>query len=124
MPNNNYAENLFISSGAILNGHFQLTSGLHSPIYWEKFRILQYPEYTSQLCQMIATNFSNDEVEVVIGPLPAELFYLTKLLAIWVPEGFLQKKLPMDPARLNVGLKSSLGKECYWLMMFLPPANL
>jgi orotate phosphoribosyltransferase len=68
MTNKNYAENLFASSGAILNGHFLLTSGLHSPVYWEKFRILERPEYTSQLCRMIASNFSNDDVETVIGP--------------------------------------------------------
>ena len=37
---------LFEKSGAVLNGHFLLTSGLHSPVYWEKFQVLQYPEYT------------------------------------------------------------------------------
>jgi len=68
MANNKYAESLFINSGAVLEGHFLLTSGLHSPIYWEKFRILENPEYTSNLCQMIASNFSNDDVELVIGP--------------------------------------------------------
>ncbi len=66
--NNNYAENLFLNAGAVLKGHFLLTSGLHSPVYWEKFKILQYPEYTSKLCQMIAMHFSNDDVEVVVGP--------------------------------------------------------
>ena len=68
MANNNYAENLFANAGAVLKGHFLLTSGLHSPVYWEKFKVLQYPEYTSSLCQMIAGRFSNDDIEVVIGP--------------------------------------------------------
>ncbi|MFH1002875.1 MAG: orotate phosphoribosyltransferase [Chloroflexota bacterium] len=61
-------EALFIKSGALLNGHFQLASGLHSPVYWEKFRVLQYPEYTVQLCRMIAEHFRTQGVEVVAGP--------------------------------------------------------
>ena len=34
---------------------FLLTSGLHSPLYVEKFNVLQHPEYTEKLCEMIAT---------------------------------------------------------------------
>ena len=64
----NKAEEIFQKSGAILRGHFLLASGLHSPIYWEKFRVLQFPDYTEQLCQMIAKNFINQEVELVAGP--------------------------------------------------------
>jgi orotate phosphoribosyltransferase len=61
-------EAIFIKSGAILKGHFLLTSGLHSPVYWEKFRILQYPEYTGQLCQMIADHYRAADIQVVAGP--------------------------------------------------------
>ena len=45
-----------------------LTSGLHSPIYWEKFRVLQFPNYTEQLCRMIATHFQGQDIQVVAGP--------------------------------------------------------
>ena len=61
-------EEIFQKSGAILNGHFLLASGLHSPIYWEKFQVLQYPNYTEQLCRMIATHFQKQDVQVVAGP--------------------------------------------------------
>jgi len=61
-------EELFIKSGAVLNGHFLLTSGLHSPVYWEKFKILQYPEYTGQLCKMIAAHYRDKQIQVVAGP--------------------------------------------------------
>ena len=47
---------------------FLLASGLHSPFYWEKFRILQYPEYTVQLCRMTANHFRQQGIEVVAGP--------------------------------------------------------
>ncbi len=61
-------ELLFRKSGAVLDGHFLLTSGLHSPVYWEKFRILQYPQYTGILCKMIAEYFRDKDVQVVAGP--------------------------------------------------------
>jgi orotate phosphoribosyltransferase len=62
------AEEIFQKSGAILKGHFLLTSGLHSPVYWEKFQVLQYPDYTGQLCRLISAHFQKQQVQVVAGP--------------------------------------------------------
>jgi len=64
----NNVEEIFQKSGAILKGHFLLASGLHSPIYWEKFRVLESPIYTEQLCRMIATHFQKQNIQVVAGP--------------------------------------------------------
>lgn len=64
----NNVEEIFQKSGAILKGHFLLASGLHSPIYWEKFRVLESPIYTEQLCRMIADHFREQEIQVVAGP--------------------------------------------------------
>ncbi|MBA7487371.1 Orotate phosphoribosyltransferase [subsurface metagenome] len=64
----NNVEEIFQKSGAILKGHFLLASGLHSPIYWEKFQVLQSPSYTEQLCRMIATHFQKQNIQVVAGP--------------------------------------------------------
>jgi orotate phosphoribosyltransferase len=61
-------EEIFKKAGAILDGHFLLTSGLHSPIYWEKFHVLQHPRYTEQLCGLISKHFANDNIEIVTGP--------------------------------------------------------
>jgi orotate phosphoribosyltransferase len=61
-------EEIFRQSGAVLKGHFLLTSGLHSPVYWEKFRVLQYPHYTEQLCRLIADHFRSQRIQVVAGP--------------------------------------------------------
>lgn len=55
-------------SKTILHGHFLLTSGLHSPTYVEKFRILQFPSYTEHLCSLIATHYRDKGVQVVAGP--------------------------------------------------------
>jgi len=64
----NKVEEIFDKSGAILRGHFKLASGLHSPIYWEKFQVLQFPHYTQQLCHLIAAHFQEQGVQVVAGP--------------------------------------------------------
>lgn len=61
-------EEIFRRAGAILEGHFLLTSGKHSPVYWEKFRVLQYPHYTEKLCRMIAEHFRGKGTQTVAGP--------------------------------------------------------
>ncbi|MFQ6019825.1 MAG: orotate phosphoribosyltransferase [Dehalococcoidia bacterium] len=62
------AEEILRRSGALLEGHFQLTSGRHSPVYVEKFRILEKPAETEQLCRMIADRFRGEGASVVVGP--------------------------------------------------------
>jgi len=59
---------IFKKSGALLEGHFKLTSGLHSSQYVEKFQVLQWPKYTEILCKEIAKRFKNDAIQVVVGP--------------------------------------------------------
>ena len=61
-------EEILQKAGAMLKGHFLLASGVHSPIYWEKFRVLQFPTYTEQLCHMIANHFRDQGIQVVAGP--------------------------------------------------------
>jgi len=59
---------IFRAAGAVKDGHFLLASGLHSPVYWEKFRILQHPDLTGKLCGLIAQRFRNEVVHMVVGP--------------------------------------------------------
>ena len=59
---------IFRQTGAILEGHFLLTSGRHSGTYLEKFRVLEYPEQTQQLCRLIAERFRDSGVQLVAGP--------------------------------------------------------
>jgi orotate phosphoribosyltransferase len=59
---------LFIKTNAIMEGHFLLTSGLHSPLYVEKFNVLQHPKYTEMLCQALAEKFAAENIETVVGP--------------------------------------------------------
>ena len=59
---------LLIETNAIMNGHFLLTSGLHSPHYVEKVNVLQHPKYTQRLCEAMAEKFKDAEIETVVGP--------------------------------------------------------
>ena len=61
-------DSLLVRTGAILQGHFRLTSGRHSPTYIEKFRIMEDPVATTALCGMIADRFRNENMSVVVGP--------------------------------------------------------
>lgn len=60
---------IFKDAGALLDGHFVLTSGNHSPHYIEKFRVLEHPNYTEMLCRELAAKFENENVTVVVGPM-------------------------------------------------------
>ncbi|MBI4297583.1 MAG: orotate phosphoribosyltransferase [Chloroflexi bacterium] len=61
-------ERILRDSGALLEGHFLLTSGLHSPYYVEKFHVLQHPRHTQALGRLIADNFRGAGAQVVAGP--------------------------------------------------------
>ena len=62
------ATRLLRDAGALLTGHFQYTSGRHGALYVEKFRLLENPEATTELCGHIAERFRAAEVAVVAGP--------------------------------------------------------
>lgn len=66
--NEKEVEVLLRNTKAILEGHFLLTSGLHSSLYVEKFNVLQHPEYTRKLCNEFAEYFKDKGIETVIGP--------------------------------------------------------
>ncbi|MCR4282286.1 MAG: orotate phosphoribosyltransferase [Bauldia sp.] len=45
---------VFRKAGAILEGHFILSSGLRSPVFIQKARVFMYPEMTERLCRALA----------------------------------------------------------------------
>ncbi|AAM71331.1 orotate phosphoribosyltransferase [Chlorobaculum tepidum TLS] len=59
---------MFKSSGALLDGHFRLTSGRHSNSYFQCAKVLQYPEYLSAICGQIAGFFRESGITTVISP--------------------------------------------------------
>jgi orotate phosphoribosyltransferase len=66
-------EELFRSSGALREGHFQLKSGRHGDAYVEKFAVLSDPAATSELCGFWAAVFDGrhdgvGRVDLIAGP--------------------------------------------------------
>ncbi|MCK9210043.1 MAG: orotate phosphoribosyltransferase [Ignavibacteriaceae bacterium] len=60
--------NIFKKTEALLNGHFLLTSGRHSNVYFQCAKVLQYPEYNNIICAAIAEHYKNFEIDTVIAP--------------------------------------------------------
>jgi orotate phosphoribosyltransferase len=59
---------LFEEAGAYLRGHFLLTSGLHSDVYFEKFALLSRPDILSPLVGRLAAPYRNQNIATVVGP--------------------------------------------------------
>lgn len=55
-------------AGAILNGHFQLTSGLHSDTYVQCARVLEDPRLTTELGRAMAAKFEGRGIDAVASP--------------------------------------------------------
>lgn len=60
------ARELFERSGAMLTGHFRLTSGRHSDVYFQKARLLERPEVAIALAREIASWYPR--IDVVVAP--------------------------------------------------------
>ncbi len=59
---------IYKKTGALLTGHFLLSSGLHSEQYLQSALVLQHPDTATRLCAELAEHFKNSRIEVVIAP--------------------------------------------------------
>jgi orotate phosphoribosyltransferase len=61
---------VFRASGALLEGHFILSSGLRSPIFLQKARVFMYPDRTERLCKALAERIRAEGIEfdLIVSP--------------------------------------------------------
>jgi orotate phosphoribosyltransferase len=62
---------VFRQAGAILDGHFVLSSGLHSPVFVQKARVFMYPELTEKLCRALADKVRGSglgTIDLIVSP--------------------------------------------------------
>lgn len=52
----------------VLHGHFCLTSGLHSDIYFQCAKLYQYPDITEKIGKMLAEKLSEIEFDTIVAP--------------------------------------------------------
>jgi orotate phosphoribosyltransferase len=60
----------FRAAHALLNGHFVLSSGLHSPVFLQKMLVFQDPARTERLCRALAAAITDrfGQVDLVVSP--------------------------------------------------------
>ena len=58
----------FRTTGALLEGHFQLSSGLHSTVYLQCALVLQFPEKAEAFGRAIAEKFAGQGIQLVASP--------------------------------------------------------
>ena len=60
----------FRASDALLEGHFILSSGRHSPVFLQKMRVFQFPDRTERICRALADQIRDrfGEVDLVVSP--------------------------------------------------------
>jgi orotate phosphoribosyltransferase len=59
---------IYKKTGALLSGHFLLSSGLHSDRYLQSALVLQQPDIATKLCAALAKPFRDQRIEAVIAP--------------------------------------------------------
>jgi orotate phosphoribosyltransferase len=59
---------IYKKTGALLTGHFLLSSGLHSEQYLQSALVLQQPEAATKLCAALADRFLDIKIDAVIAP--------------------------------------------------------
>ncbi|KAB2730848.1 orotate phosphoribosyltransferase [Brucella anthropi] len=62
---------VFREAGAILEGHFILTSGLRSPVFLQKARVFMHADKTEKLCKALAEKIQAADlgpIDYVVGP--------------------------------------------------------
>lgn len=68
--NNDEVLGIFRDAGALLEGHFILSSGRRSPVFLQKALVFSQPELSSQLCAALAVKVKArlGNIDVVVGP--------------------------------------------------------
>ena len=62
---------IFREAGAVLEGHFILTSGLRSPVFLQKARVFMHADKTEKLCKALAGRIRAEvpgPIDYVVGP--------------------------------------------------------
>ncbi len=59
---------IFTDAGALMQGHFKLTSGRHSNRYMQCAQVLKNPDDTEKLAKHLAEAFAGEKIDIVVGP--------------------------------------------------------
>jgi orotate phosphoribosyltransferase len=102
---------LYEKTGALMRGHFRLTSGLHSDIYLQSALVLQYPEHAAGLGEALAAPFADERTQTVLAPAIGGILVAHEVArALGVRALFTERE---DGAmRLRRGFTLTAGERC------------
>lgn len=68
MSENIDVKELLMKADGLLNGHFCLTSGLHSDTYFQCAKLYQYPDLVEKIGKELAKKLENIEFDTIVAP--------------------------------------------------------
>jgi orotate phosphoribosyltransferase len=83
---------LYEARGGLLRGHFRLTSGLHSAVYLQSARVLQYPEDARRLGAALAARFPGVGVSAVVAPALGGILVAHEVARAWDVRGIFTER--------------------------------
>jgi len=95
MMNQEEIMNKFEKTGAILKGHFKLTSGVHSDSYIQCAQVMQYPDFIHNLCSELGKKFKGENIDVIVGPAMGAIIMshvMAMVLGPWVRAIFTERE--------------------------------
>ena len=102
---------LYETTGALLRGHFRLTSGLHSDVYLQSALVLQHPAHAAALGEALADPFRQSGVQTVLAPAIGGILVAHEVArALGVRALFSEREDGV--MRLRRGFTLALGERC------------
>ncbi len=98
---------VFTKVGALREGHFRYTSGLHGNLYMQCAQVLKYPDYSERLCKELASNFAAGQIDIVIGPAMGGIIVAYEVARqLGVPAMFSERENGIMTLRRGFGLEA------------------
>ena len=68
MSTSDYIRKMFTDTGALMEGHFLLSSGLHSPQYLQCAKVLQWPRHAEWCADRLTALMGSEKPDLVVSP--------------------------------------------------------
>lgn len=98
-------------TGALREGHYRLTSGLHSDSFLIAAQTLQYPKETERLARAIASLFRGMGVRSVVGAAVGGIVLAYELARALDARALFAEKVPEGGMRLRRGFRLEKGER-------------
>ncbi|MEA3238478.1 MAG: orotate phosphoribosyltransferase [Candidatus Bipolaricaulota bacterium] len=112
MLSNKEVEKLLISVGAVLDGHFLLSSGKHAPRYVQCAKLLQHPELAKRVADLLARQMDQfEKSDAVIGPALGGIVIAYELARALGVRGMFSERDPEGRMTLRRGFEIAPGER-------------